>query len=1092
MKLCHHPHLNGIMTLMCSLALFALFSGCTRDTADFYAAPPGKHPAVPPAKPEEKPFTLTDGSGPLRSYPSPDFTAIEAAGKPELMFQRSHEKDIVDIKITPDSRLIVSASRDRTVKIWNIDGVLLKTIPFPDTDISCLAISTDGGRIAVGARQGIYELSIDGRILKTLRGEDNSFPHHYRPWILYSPDGSILTTTGSRTVLIRDADWNVRKTVQAAGTLPSSPGDVKHIAVSPDGKYFVTCGAGVKSADGWEAYAQMFDMDGTLIADLDTSKPPGQGEKETVRTQGTRPDMAEISPDGSLIALLGAENLRFVSRNGVVERAMKVRPGNLQNFMFTPDGKAVIINFFWEFHKYNIDGSYGGILKMRIKDDPGRGGARWAAVSNDGRNLVTGHQGDKNLGGGIRIWDRQARLRKDLRPMAHEARWLHFSPDGKKLYLETERGKETIAWDLDGRYLETIPESVRFTREGKELRFYEGKWQRFHLKAGGRETEFMERHYVPLPDGTVLDWNGRIWDSDGSPRRQISAMNPTWQLAIEPSMRYFVTIPGRGKEVKLHDTEGRHVATIETDRGRIEPGAAAACRDMVAVGHEDGAVSLYRIDEKQFRLDVDEATLSPHRRRRVPKIGNKIAEMKAHLLAVYGVAFSPDGNYLASCSADRTVRIYNLENRRSITLVALTGGEWYAFDEGGRFECSDGARAQIVFVKGLTAFGARQMWDALYEPGLITAFFKGLRAAPADLAKAVNSAPEVSATLGQRAVGDETVTVTVCARARGNGVGRVFVIHNGRSIDEYARGIKVESRGNCKIFALALEPGENRITGAAYDAGNTVFGTSGERVAAYAAPAIERPDMHILAVGVSDYRDVNIRLGYPADDARSVSAAFARSGSTLYGKINAMVLTDAAATRERVRAELAGIAARARRNDIVVIFFAGHGDTEGETYYYLPYEADLTDLKKSAVSIDELSAFARSLTAGKVMLLFDTCRSGAATAALQKIALSRGLDERKMIARIAREHGIAVFSAASASQEAFEIRELGHGIFTHCLVSALGGPPDAVSEGGVITVSRLLGRVNRTTRETALKYLKIEQTPIVYIFGEDFGIGKAK
>lgn len=1086
-----HPHLNGIMTLMCCFVLFSLMAGCTRDTADFYAAPPGKH-KEPPAKPEEKPFTLTDGSGPYGTFPSPDYTAIEAAGKPEMMFQRSHEKDIIDIRVTPDSRLIVSASNDRTVKIWTIDGVLLKTIPFPDTDIRCLAVSTDGMRFAVGTRQGIFELAIDGRMLRVLKGEDDVFPHHYRPWIVYSPDGSILTTTGSRTVLIRDANWNVRKTVRAAGTLPSSPGDVKHIAVSPDGKYFVTCGAGIKTADGWEAYAQMFDMNGTLIADLDTSRPPKQGETEKVRTSGTRPDMAGFNNDGSVIALLGAENLRFVSRDGAIIRAVKVKPGNLHNFLFTPDGKAVIINFFWELHKYYMDGAYGGMVKMRTKDDPGRGGAQWAAASNDGRHLVTGHQGDKNLGGGIRIWDRRGRLRKDLRPMAVEAKRLSFSPDGRKLYLETERGKKTVIWNMDGRYLETVPESVRFTREGGELRFYEGKFQKFHLKKNGRETEFKERHYAPLPDGTIIDWSGRVWESDGTPKRQIAAMNPTWELASETSMRYFVTVPGRGKEVKLHDAEGRHVATVETNLARIEPGAVAAHRDMLAVGHEDGTVSLYRIDETWFRLDPDEATLTPQRRRRVPKIGDKVAEIKPHLLAVYGIAFSPDGKFLASCSADRTVYVMNLEKKNAITLVALSGGEWYAFDEGGRFECSDGARDQIMFVKGLTAYDVRQMWDALYEPGLITSFFRGMRAAPANLARAMNSAPEVSLSPGRRSPGDETVTVTVCARARQNGVGRIFMLHNGRSIDEAARGIKVERRDNCKTFTLNLEPGENRITGAAYDAGNTVFGTSVEHTVLYVAPAVIRPDMHILAVGVGEYRDATIRLGFPANDARAVSAAFSRSGASLYGKINATVLVDAAATRERIRAELAGIASRAKRNDIVIVFLAGHGDTEGGRYYFLTHEADISDLKRSAVSVDELGDFARSLTAGKVMLLFDTCKSGSATEALQKIAMARGLDERRIIARIAKEHGIAVFSAASASQEAFEIRELGHGIFTHCLVSALGGPLEAISEDGVITVTRLLGRVNRATRETALKYLKIEQTPIVYIFGDDFGIGRTR
>ena len=142
------------------------------------------------------------------------------------------------------------------------------------------------------------------------------------------------------------------------------------------------------------------------------------------------------------------------------------------------------------------------------------------------------------------------------------------------------------------------------------------------------------------------------------------------------------------------------------------------------------------------------------------------------------------------------MRVLNLEKKNSITLVPLSDGEWYAVDEGGKFECSSGARDQIVFVRGLSAYATRQMWDALNEPGLITSFFRGMRAAPANLARAMNSAPEVSLSPGRRSPGDETVTVTVCARARQNGVGRIFMLHNGRSIDEAAR-IKVET-DNCK------------------------------------------------------------------------------------------------------------------------------------------------------------------------------------------------------------------------------------------------------------------------------------------------------
>jgi hypothetical protein len=34
--------------------------------------------------------------------------------------------------------------------------------------------------------------------------------------------------------------------------------------------------------------------------------------------------------------------------------------------------------------------------------------------------------------------------------------------------------------------------------------------------------------------------------------------------------------------------------------------------------------------------------------------------------------------------------------------------------------------------------------------------------------------------------------------------------------------------------------------------------------------------------------------------------------------------------------------------------------------------------------------------------------------------------------------------------------------------------------------------VNRATRETAAAHLKIEQNPIVYMFGDDFSIGRVR
>ncbi len=83
-----------------------------------------------------------------------------------------------------------------------------------------------------------------------------------------------------------------------------------------------------------------------------------------------------------------------------------------------------------------------------------------------------------------------------------------------------------------------------------------------------------------------------------------------------------------------------------------------------------------------------------------------------------------------------------------------------------------------------------------------------------------------------------------------------------------------------------------------------------------------------------------------------------------------------------------------------------------------------------------------------------------------------------------------VFSASSKTESAYEIKSLKHGIFTYCLLDALNNRRSEISNGNLISIGKLLSFVNRETREIAFKHLKIEQTPIIYIFGHDFSLGR--
>ncbi|MBA7658731.1 hypothetical protein ES703_66690 [subsurface metagenome] len=63
-------------------------------------------------------------------------------------------------------------------------------------------------------------------------------------------------------------------------------------------------------------------------------------------------------------------------------------------------------------------------------------------------------------------------------------------------------------------------------------------------------------------------------------------------------------------------------------------------------------------------------------------------------------------------------------------------------------------------------------------------------------------------------------------------------------------------------------------------------------------------------------------------------------------------------------------------------------------------------MENTCLSIDEIENFLGDLAANKVAIFFDTYQSGSAARSIGLIAMSRGLDERKAIAALAKQAGI--------------------------------------------------------------------------------------
>jgi hypothetical protein len=533
--------------------------------------------------------------------------------------------------------------------------------------------------------------------------------------------------------------------------------------------------------------------------------------------------------------------------------------------------------------------------------------------------------------------------------------------------------------------------------------------------------------------------------------------------SISPNGKYLIvetrTDHGGVHEITRIDlADGKRLNSIDIGHD-LSAYAVGPHGDLIATGHENGDIQLWT------------------------HTGQKRKEFKGHVLPVTGLAISPDRKFLVSAAKDRTVRLWNMLTGKAVTMVLFNNQEWFVFDENGYFDCSNGAREYARFVKGLSVYHFQQFWNDFFQPGLISLFLEGRSP------KGIHIAQKLPDEKIQETIDSATITLKVCAKPRSNGVGKIFLLHNGRAFDESSRGLVSATRRDCKTFTINLTPGKNVFVGAAYDQNNDIFGQSQKFNIVYQPKEIVKPNLYIIAVGVSEYADKNINLKYPSFDAIEVCKALGEVGRTIYDNIYASVLINQQAKKETIQQHMRETIKQAKTADTVVLYLAGHGETEEKAYYFLSHDADITDMPKTTLSIDEISQFVQRLSASKIAVFLDTCKSGAATKALGTLAMARGVEERRIIANLAKERGIAVFSAANLTQAAYEIQALGHGIFTYCMIDALKNKKGQIANNKLISISKLLGEVNRTTRDVAYEYLKIDQSPILYMFGDDFSIG---
>ena len=308
------------------------------------------------------------------------------------------------------------------------------------------------------------------------------------------------------------------------------------------------------------------------------------------------------------------------------------------------------------------------------------------------------------------------------------------------------------------------------------------------------------------------------------------------------------------------------------------------------------------------------------------------------------------------------------------------------------------------------------------------------------------------------------------------GISRITVTLNGTEVHQQ------EERSPQKTMAvsapLTLREGANAIVitarepdGAARQEVRTVILERVRPVVPLAAPAPAPPaappsTQWAVIIGVGGYENSAVpRLRYSVADADAIYQTLVSAG---FKKENILLLTDKTErkpTLRNIKWALGTFLARsAHKDDLVMIYFAGHGASEvdqrgierdGLSKYLVPADADPDDLYSTALPMDEMQNVLARIEAERITVFLDACYSGAAGGRTFASNKTRAVNvDDIFLDRLTRSKGRAIVTASRPSELSIELAELGHGIFTYYLVRGLQGYADN-NRDGIVSLQEL-------------------------------------
>jgi hypothetical protein len=252
-------------------------------------------------------------------------------------------------------------------------------------------------------------------------------------------------------------------------------------------------------------------------------------------------------------------------------------------------------------------------------------------------------------------------------------------------------------------------------------------------------------------------------------------------------------------------------------------------------------------------------------------------------------------------------------------------------------------------------------------------------------------------------------------------------------------------------------------------------------------PSYDPGQRWAVVVGISNYSDSRIPgLRYAARDAHAFYNWIVSPDGGRYAPSKVKLLLDQNATNDKIKDALFNWLKQAIEEDLVVIYFAGHGSAESpdatENLYLLPYNARYDNIAVTGFPMWDIeTALRRFIRARRVVIIADACHAAGVGQAFDvAVRAERGITISQINSSLQNlsdiNEGVCVISASRDKEYSQEGREWGggHGVFSHFLIEGLKGAADFDHSGSVS-----IGEVSVYVSQQVRRATRNAQNPVV-------------